>query len=106
METKHPSDFRQERADNPVSPERVILQLYDMGIEGCENRDKVKTIQIISQLMKALNFEYEEIARSFYDLYQYALQMVQNGNFEQALTMLNELRDVWEKSVIARESVS
>jgi len=92
--------------EQAMTPDRVILHLYDLGIDGCHNKDKMKTIQILSELIKSLNFDYEDIAGSFYDLYQYTLQMVQHDNYEQALQILVELRDVWEKSVIARESVS
>ncbi len=88
-----------------IGAEKMILHLYDLGVEGCRDKDKMKSIQVLSQLIKALNFDFGEIVSSFYELYQYTLHMIEQDNYNQALIVLLELRDVWEKSVVARESV-
>jgi flagellar protein FliS len=86
-----------------VSPERLILRLYDIGIESClaSNKDKVK--RVLNELIAALDFEYRELSSSFYDLYQFALRLVDNDKLNEVLPIFQGLRSSWEKLVAARE---
>lgn len=88
------------------SPERVILKLYDAGIEQCEQRDKVGLKETLEQLIDSLNFEYSEMAGSFLDLYDYAIRAADDGEFDEALFILKGLRSTWEEYVVAKEGIS
>jgi len=88
-----------------LSPERVILRLYDMGIESCLERNKENVMKVLKELIAALNFEYKEMSSSFYDLYQFATRLVENDQLNEVLPIFQGLRSSWEKLVTARESV-
>lgn len=92
--------------NNNINPESVILQLYDLGIESCNNKEVDKATKVLTELINALNFEYSEMATSFCKLYQYVLGMVRVENFEQALYILIELRDAWKQALISKECVT
>ncbi len=79
-------------------PEMAVLQLYKLGIESCKNKNKEKFKAVITALIHALNFEYEEMANSFYDIYQFALRMVADENYEQAQFIFHGLQEAWEKA--------
>ncbi|MFQ5676388.1 MAG: flagellar protein FliS [bacterium] len=90
----------------PDSPESVILKLYDAGIEQCEQQNKVGVKQALEHLIDSLNFEYSEMAGSFFNLYDYAIRAADLGDFDEALFILKGLRSTWEECVVAREGIS
>lgn len=81
------------------SPEEVILGMYDIGLEACARRDKYKTKKVLTELVNALNFEYSEIAASFYNVYQFALKQAELENYDEVIEILHGLRTAWEKVV-------
>jgi flagellin-specific chaperone FliS len=78
-----------------LSPQQVLLQLYDFAIAGCLARDARRASAALVELIAALDFRYEEIAGGFYRLYEYALREVKAQRFDQALSVLSGLRDAW-----------
>jgi flagellar protein FliS len=81
------------------SPEQVILEMYDIGLAACARQDKYKTRKVLTELVNALNFEYSEIAASFYNVYQFALHQAELENYDEVIEILYGLRTAWEKIV-------
>ncbi|MBI4611264.1 MAG: flagellar protein FliS [Candidatus Rokubacteria bacterium] len=84
-----------------MSPQQVLLQLYDIAIAGCVARDMRRASAALVELIAALDFSYEEIARGLYRLYEYALREVKAERYETPINILRELRDTWEQAFAA-----
>ncbi len=89
--------------DKNTTPESVILQLYDLGIECCQKKEQNKATKVLTELINALNFEHGEMSILFCKLYQYAISMVHIENYDQSIYVLKEMRNTWEQSVILKE---
>lgn len=84
-----------------MTPQKVLLQLYDLAIAGCVARDMRRTSAALVELIAALDFSYEEIAQGLYRLYEYALREVKAGRYEASLGILRDLRVTWEQAFAA-----
>ena len=82
-----------------MSPQQILLQLYDFAIAGCLARDAQKASAAIVELIAALNFDYEEIATGLFRLYEYSLLEVKAHRFEAAHKILAGLREAWETAL-------
>ena len=80
-------------------PELLILNLYDLGIQFCATRQKEKVRKVLVELINALNFDYADLAASFYNLYQFALNQVEAENYDEALEIFQGLRSAWEQLI-------
>lgn len=85
-----------------ASPEKLILMLYDVGLKSCRARDKRVASKVFVELISALNFDYNDVALKYFDIYRFALDGVHTGKFENAIMVLEGLRDVWEAAVLGR----
>ena len=88
-----------EQLANDGDHEQVILRLYDLGIQLCRERKKDDIKKVVNALINALNFEYNEIATSFFNLYKSILKMLEDDQFDQVQDLLRDLRATWEKIV-------
>lgn len=84
-----------------MTPQQVLLQLYDIAIAGCVAQDMRRASAALVELIAALDFSYEEIAQGLYRLYEYALRELKAGRYETPLGVLRELRDTWEQAFAA-----
>lgn len=102
----------QEYRQNDVlgaSPLRLVVMAYDLAIQSCERKDFVKATRAISVLRDALNFEYQDVALGLFRIYQWCLDSIRQGDYNSAITALNELRDAWvqtEKKISPVRTVS
>jgi flagellar protein FliS len=80
------------------TPEKITLKTYDLFIVSAKRNDTEKMKRVLNELMNALNFEHEEIATRLYRLYEYCLNSVSLGKTEQALSIVQELRNSWAKA--------
>ena len=85
-----------------ASPEKLILMLYDVGLKSCRARDTQKASKVLIELISALNFDYNDVALKYFDIYRFALDGVHAGKFENAIMVLEGLRGVWETAVMGR----
>ena len=88
-----------EQLANDGDNELLILRLYDLGIQLCCERKKDDIKKVVNALINALNFEYNEIATSFFNLYKSILKMLEDDQFDQVQDLLRDLRATWEKIV-------
>lgn len=78
-----------------ATPEQLLLMVYDVAIVNCQNKNPEKVHKAITELISSLNFEYQDIALGLFRLYQYCQELVRKRNFEEAGSILKELRDTW-----------
>lgn len=77
------------------SKEKLILKMYDLFIVSCKKKDTVKMSRVLVELMGALNFEYEETSTRLYRLYEYCQRCVFQRKYDDALHIIQELRNTW-----------
>jgi flagellin-specific chaperone FliS len=77
------------------SKEKIILKMYELFIVSAKRKDVQKMSKVLIELMGALNFEYEETATRLYRLYEYCQRCAFQRNFDEAIYIVQELRDAW-----------
>jgi len=78
-----------------LNPVQLLIKVYDFAIVNCKKGDPEKASKAIVELMSALNFDYEEISLGLFRLYQYCLDRIKKGEFEEAIKILEGLREAW-----------
>ncbi|MBX3043554.1 MAG: flagellar protein FliS [Candidatus Kapabacteria bacterium] len=77
------------------SKEKIILKMYDLFLVSARKQDSSKMNRVLVELMSSLNFEYEEVATRLYRLYEYCQRCVMQKKFDEAYTIIKELRVSW-----------
>lgn len=80
------------------SKEKIILKMYDLFIVSCKRQDTNKMSKVLIELMGALNFEYEETSTRLYRLYEYCQRLIFRKKYDEALAIIQELRQAWAKA--------
>ena len=78
-----------------MDPAQLVLKVYDFVIVNCKKKDIVKASKGLVELISALNFDYDEMALGLFRLYQYCLDKIKQNEFDEALHILEGLRDAW-----------
>jgi flagellar secretion chaperone FliS len=78
-----------------LTPVQVIAKIYDVGIIACKKQDAELAKRAINELIVALNFEYQEVSLGLYRLYKYSKKCLREGKYNEAATVLEELRSAW-----------
>ncbi|MGQ9674927.1 MAG: flagellar export chaperone FliS [Chloroflexota bacterium] len=84
-----------------ASPQELLLKLYDIAIGACRRRDGDQARGAVVELVDSLNFEYAEVAAGLLRLYNYCLELIGGGQFDDAERILAELRATWAKALIS-----
>ncbi|MDD5558297.1 flagellar export chaperone FliS [Candidatus Methylomirabilis sp.] len=82
-----------------ASPMQLILIVYDLALTACGRRDTERARRAITELIAALNFDYQEIAVPLFRLYEYCLSTVSAGSFHEASNILRQLKEAWETAL-------
>ncbi len=96
VESKIPAYLEQEVLS--WSKEKIILKMYDLFIVSCKRRDVQKMSRVLIELMGSLNFEYEDTSTRLYRLYEYCQRRIFQKKFDEALFIIEELRNAWAKA--------
>ena len=80
------------------SKEKLILKMYDLFIVSCKRNDVSKMSRVLIELMGSLNFEYEDTATRLYRLYEYCQRCIFQKNYDQAIQIIQDLRESWCKA--------
>jgi flagellin-specific chaperone FliS len=91
-----------------ASPLRLVVMAYDVAIRACEAKDLARGTQAVSLLRDSLNFDYAEASLGLFRLYQWSLDCMRQGEWDEALKVLRELREAWttvEKQLAAGSTV-
>jgi flagellin-specific chaperone FliS len=86
-----------------LTPVEVIKKLYDFAILGCKKKDTVLAHKAITELIVGLNYEYQEISLPLFKLYQYSKHCIRDGNLQEAIRVLSELRSTWSQAFGLKE---
>jgi len=81
-----------------LSPTELILKLYDLAIVSIKKGDIQRANRVIAELIGALDFDYQEIAMGFFRLYRYCQDCLYKGNFQEALSVMEDLRNTWAQA--------
>ena len=95
----------------PITLERVItelrllgtsdrlLGLYELGLEGCANRDPRQVTLVVQELITSLDYEYADIADGFRRVYEYCLQQASEQQLESVAFIFQDLRDTLMRAI-------
>lgn len=83
-----------------ASPQKLILHLYDLGVQACIQQNSEKAGAVLAELINALNFDTGgEVSVGFFRLYQYCIAQVHQGEFDSPCKILKDLRQTWQKAM-------
>ncbi|MCH7783654.1 flagellar protein FliS [candidate division KSB1 bacterium] len=85
-----------------LDPIRLLLKVYDFTILNCKKNDVTKASKGLVELISALNFDYAEMCLGLFRLYQYCMDRIKVGEFDEATEILQGLRESWAKTLPAR----
>ncbi len=95
----------QQQAVASSSPARLVLKLYDLGLQCCRQDDRHKLRLVLAELVGSLNFEEGgEIAERLYALYEYCINESVSGDLDTVATILGDLREAWNRSVVTNRA--
>ena len=91
-----------EQQIKSASPTELITILYDMCLQACYRNDGQRVHDILGQLIKALNFDYE-MAGDMYSLYEYCQRAAQKGDFDEVESIIGNIREAWNQGVVQKQ---
>lgn len=77
-----------------ASPVHLIIITYDAAIVACHHHDLVAGTRALAVLRNSLNFQYPE-ANGLLSLYLWCADLLRDEKWDEAITILNELRGAW-----------
>ena len=80
-----------------LTPVQLLIKVYDFAIIGCRSKDADKVCRALVELISSLRFEYQEVSVGLFRLYQFCMDDVKQGKFENAEKILISLRDTWKE---------
>lgn len=92
-------DVYQRQAVLNATPSELITKLYDLAIQACYRKDEKRLIEVLSTLIRGLNFDYE-IAGSFFNLYEYCQRQARKQEFDEVRELLEGIRETWDEHVV------
>ncbi|MFC1477193.1 flagellar export chaperone FliS [candidate division KSB1 bacterium] len=87
-----------------MEPVPLLIKVYDFIILHCKKKEAVKASKGLVELMSALNFDYDEVALGLFRLYQYCQDKIKLGEYDEAIKILENLRNAWAESVKREKS--
>jgi len=60
--------------------------------------------KVVTELINALNFDYENVAVNYYRLYRYAMEQIYQSNFKDAALVLREMREMWQSIIMKKNT--
>ena len=82
-----------------ASPGQLIVILYDYTIGCCRRGDLMNAKRGIVELSASLDLTYLDVAGPLFRVYEYLLEAVRAGRFEEAQSTLEQLRESWVEAV-------
>jgi flagellin-specific chaperone FliS len=82
-----------------ASPGQLVLLLYDHVIRCLTDEDMRGASKGLVELMGSLDLDYQEVSGRLFSLYEYCLDLVKKGEYEQASKILTEMRQMWAAAI-------
>jgi hypothetical protein len=76
-----------------------LLGLYELGIDGCANRQASQVTTVVHELLESLDYEYADIADGFRRVYEYCLHQAGEEQLDGVAFILQDLRDTLMRAV-------
>ncbi|MGD8428712.1 MAG: flagellar protein FliS [Balneolaceae bacterium] len=102
---ENPQKTYQRQAIKNASPTELIQKLYDFAIQACHTQDEERLQQVLSALIKSLNFDYE-IAGELYNLYEYCQRQAKKEEFDEVRELLEPVREAWVEGVVKNKKTT
>jgi len=83
-----------------MEPVHLLIKVYDYTIMHCKKGDVPRASKGLVELIAALNFDYQEVALGLFRLYQYCMEKVKQKEFDEAIYLLQGLRDAWAQTQV------
>lgn len=81
-----------------LSPVQLVLKVYDYVIVNSKKRNYSNVNAGLTQLIAALNFDYQDVSMGLFRLYRYCQSQSQNGNYDEVIKIIGELRSAWAQA--------
>jgi flagellin-specific chaperone FliS len=82
-----------------ASPGQLVLLLYDHVIKCLKNADMDGARRGIVELMGSLDLDYQEVSGRLFSLYEYCLDLVKKGEYDQACKVVTDMRLMWAMAI-------
>jgi flagellin-specific chaperone FliS len=82
-----------------ASPAQLILLLYDHVIKCMKSSDMRGASKGIVELMSSLDLDYNEISGRLFSLYEYCLDLVKKGRYDEAMKIMSDMRQTWAVAI-------
>jgi len=93
---QNPQLVYQKQSVLNASPLKLVVKMYDFAIQASYLEDGQKLKDILSTLIKGLNFDHEP-AGQLYELYRYCQDLARKNQFDEVIEILEPLRDTWQE---------
>lgn len=80
-----------------ASPVELVSLMYDEAIACTYRKDSKKLVEILGQLIRALNFEYD-MSSDLFGLYEYCQRKARSNNFDEVRSLIEPIRDAWSQA--------
>lgn len=91
------STYQQNQILN-LSATELILKLYDLAIVAIKKKDVKKANRVITELIGALNFDYQDVAMGFFRLYRFCQDSLYKEEYDRVLHIFEDLRKTWAEA--------
>jgi flagellin-specific chaperone FliS len=78
-----------------ATPIRLVIMAYDMAIRACDRSDFDSAYKTINALRDALDLNYAEVSGHLLGLYNWCLDNIRKGDYQEAKKTLVDLRSAW-----------
>lgn len=96
--------YREQQVSS-LSTGRLVLLAYETALKACRRGQRGLLVRVLEELLSAIDLEQGgEVAAGLLRMYEYCHRLVREGRLGEVEAIVCELRDVWEKAVLADES--
>ena len=82
-----------------ASPEQLVSYIYDVVLVACQRKDQERALRGLSGLIRALNFDYKDVAVPMYQLYQYCMEKARKKEFDEVESLIQGLKTAWAEAM-------
>ena len=82
-----------------ASPEQLVSYIYDVVLVACQRKDRDRALRGLGGLIRALNFDYKDVAVPMYQLYQYCMEKARAKEFDEVESLIQGLKKAWAEAM-------
>jgi len=86
-----------------ATPVERLLMTYDAVLAACHKQQKDRASAALSSLIDALELDHNaDLALGLHRLYIYCIEQINDGDFQEAAYIMQELRDTWAQAGLGK----